>query len=211
MVNVTFNIPSQFAYLLCATLAVYIFAVPLHAASINTWQLAHSGQQIKIYTRKVSGSLFLQTKGVVHISIPSNKLLKQFKSDNSCWQWQKRCINAHVIQSISNKEKDVYSVIDLPWPVADRDFVFRTKIEKDSESKVTTITFTPSNYVYPDTKYIRAKAQVRYEIKELSNASCLLTITMHTEFGGDLSEKLINHRLAKELLSDIEMLITLAE
>ena len=53
------------------------------------------------------------------------------------------------------------------------------------------------------------QANISYSVQVLTASSSVLTITMHTEFGGDISPKIINLILIDELQDDIHNLMSL--
>lgn len=178
--------------------------------SADNWELKLAEGQTKIYSRKIEHSTFLQTKVEVSINTSLDNLLTQFENSDKCWQWIKRCRSTKEIKKVSENEVFSYTILNMPWPISDRDFIFHTIKSVDPLNKVTTITIKPAliNNMY-NTKYVRGQANVIYRIEALSATSSLLTITMHMEFGGRLSSKVINPILVKELHADINELLEL--
>ena len=190
-------------------LLLIAFINPSHAMPDNGWQLKHSTNKVKLYRRKVVDSEFIQTKAEVKISTAVDDLMLMFGDGSECLQWQKRCYSSHIIQKISEQELYAYSIIDLPWPVLNRDFVFHSLVTVDPLTKTTTLTLSPANNIFPQTKYIRATANISYSVQVLTASSSVLTITMHTEFGGSISPRIINSILIDELHDDVDNLISL--
>ena len=195
--------------LLIIFLFLIVFPKPSHAVSDYGWKLQHSTNTIKLYSRKVAGSEFIQTKAEVKITTHVSDLLAIFGDGSECLKWQERCYSSRIIQQISEQELYAYSVIDLPWPVSNRDFVFHSLVTVDPLTKTTKLTFSPAKNMYPKTKYIRATSNISYSLREFTTSSSVLTITMHTEFGGSISPRIINSILVDELQDDIDNLLSL--
>lgn len=191
------------------TLLLLALLNPSYAVPDNAWQLHHSTSTIKLYSRKVAGSEFIQTKAEVNITRSVDDVMLMFGDGSACLEWQKRCYSSRVIKKISEQELYAYSIIDLPWPVLNRDFVFHSVLTEDPLTKTTTLTLSPADGLYPKTKYIRATANISYSFKEAGASSNILTIIMHTEFGGRISAKIINSILIDELEDDVHNLISL--
>ncbi len=195
--------------LLIISLLLIVFLKPSHATPDYGWKLQRSTNTIKLYSRKVAGSKFIQTKAEVKITTPVSDLLAMFGDGSKCLKWQERCYSSRITQQISELELYAYSVIDLPWPVSNGDFVFHSLVTVDPLTKTIKLTFSPAKNMYPQTKYIRATANISYSLRELTSSSSVLTITMHTEFGGSISPRIINSILIDELQDDIDNLISL--
>jgi hypothetical protein len=143
-------------------------------------------------------------------------------SGNQCWQWQKRCKLVQILQHQNLKpslslnqnptQDEEFSriVIDLPWPIKDRDFVFHSRLMVNTKLQTTIISLDSITDFYPaDSHYIRGQANISYAIKHISDSSSLLTIHMHTDFAGSLSPSIINAMLIDELYEDIKKLSVL--
>ncbi|WP_068545716.1 START domain-containing protein [Thalassotalea crassostreae] len=178
-------------------------------AADNPWQLQHSEDNIKLYHRALNSSEYLQTKAEVLVNFSATKLLEQFPINGECWQWQSRCKKSKKVKDLSGSDRLVYTVINMPWPVSDRDFVFHSSINFDEDSKTTTLILKPYKEQYPETKYVRGEANIRYEIRELTETTSHLTIIMHTDFKGSISASAINSKLISELNGNIKRLLRL--
>lgn len=173
------------------------------------WQLEKQTKNISIYTREKPNSKFLQVKAEVTLSANSTKVVAQFSDDNKCWDWQGRCSSVNIIKNINENERLMYTVIDMPWPVSNRDFLFYTTLSFNSATKITNLTLTPAEDVDYPSDLVRAKSNIHYIITPMSEESTQLNILMHTEFGGDIPARFINSKLVDELFSDIEDLASL--
>ncbi len=175
-----------------------------------SWELQQQDPNISIYTRKLQSSDFLQTKAEISLNFSAAKILALMPSGEKCWRWQKRCKLTRLIQKESINEEYAYTVINLPWPLKDRDFVFHSQLQFDTMTNTTTITLKPSSNSYPiDKKYIRGQANISYAVKAITDSSSHLTITMHTEFAGSIMPSILNSKLVEELHKDIKSLILL--
>ena len=185
------------------------FVLPSNAASNGDWQLEYERTNIKIHTRAVAGSKFLQTKAEIKLNVSAKLVLAKLSVSDRCWDWQARCKKSTTIKQISENESIVYAVINMPWPLSDRDFVFRSVYIIDAENKTIKIELSPAKGKYAKTKYVRGSGNATYIIKELSASESELIIEMHTEFAGSISPKLLNSKLVSELRKDIDLLIKL--
>lgn len=179
---------------------------PSYSSSESTWKLRHSDNSINIYTQKVPNSVYLQVKAEVILNTPFDHLLAQFGNDNNCWKWVKKCLSVKLLQQISDDEKIIYSVLKMPWPLSERDFVFHSVRQLAIQQGLATLKLSPLNKVYITTKYIRAKSTITYRLQSLSTTSSYLSIIMHTELGGTTPASLVNALLVDDLLNDLKEL-----
>jgi hypothetical protein len=145
-------------------------------------------------------------KANVIFNVPFSDLLAQFSNDDKCWNWIEKCQIVKLLAQISDDEKIIYSVLNMPWPLSKRDFVFRSVRKIETLKGLATLELSPVNGMYKATKYIRAKSTVTYRIKSLSPSSSSLSIIMHAELGGTTPTSLINSLIVDDLLGDIKAL-----
>lgn len=174
------------------------------------WRLQHQEPNISIYIRKLQNSDYLQIKAEVSLNFSAIKVLALMPSGEKCWRWQKRCKLTRIIKKESTNEEYAYTVINLPWPLKDRDFVFHSQLKFEPTTNTTTITLKPSkNTNLINKKYIRGQANISYTVKTITDSSSHLTITMHTEFSGSIMPSILNSKLVEELHKDIKSLVYL--
>lgn len=174
------------------------------------WQLAHQQKGMLIHTRAVPGSDYLQVKARVDIAAARSDIKTFFSNTGECWQWQSRCSSTQILETLSDTSQRVYTTIDMPWPLSDRELVFVTNIEVDDVNRSTKLTLFPSEYPKSSNKLVRARSTIEYEIRSINAAQSVLTVLMHTDFGGDISASFINPKLVDTLRADITKLIELS-
>lgn len=179
----------------------------LHAADLDPeWHLEIKKSDMSVFTRKLAHSSFLQVKAEVNLPVPIAKVIKQFGDGSQCWQWAKRCQKSELLEQKSPNEFITHTVLNFPWPVTDRDFVFHTKKEVNQSLNVITLTLSPAKIKHISKNYVRAYGNIQYQLQAIDVSNSKLIITMHTEFGGDMPPAFVNSRLANELADDIEQL-----
>jgi hypothetical protein len=184
-------------------------SIDVYGANPADWQLEKQTKHVSIYTRDKPNSKFLQVKAEVTLSANWTKVIAQFSDENKCWDWQGRCSSVNIIKKINESDRLMYTVIDMPWPVSNRDFLFYAALSFNSATKVTNLTLTPAEDVDYPSGLVRAKSNIHYVITPMSEELTQLNILMHTEFGGDITASFVNSKLVDELFIDIEELTSL--
>lgn len=189
--------------------------------NVQNWHLEKQTKQLSIFSAKKIDSDFLQIKAEINFVSPSEKVLAQFGEGNECWQWQGRCASSKIVKQLNKNEKIVYTTINMPWPLTDRDFLFYSLFNFDVETQTTTLTLSPATNKQAEnlvlqTDLVRAKSNIVYTVHPIPKTSTTaystkLTILMHTDLGGDISPSFVNQKLVDELHEDIIILIKLVE
>ena len=199
---------SKAAYLLLTgSLAASSTAAPTEAE----WTLQKDEAHIQLYTRPVPGSPFLEVKATTLINAPMQKVADAFGYGEGCSDWRALCKSSEVLSTVSDTERYVYLVLDLPWPLSDRDMVIHSTVQMDPASNTTTVQLEPASSRHPANDYVRAESSGEYSIRSISQDQVEFTYIMHTDLGGDLSPEVINPQLASSTFTDIAQLRLLAE
>lgn len=180
-------------------------------ASEANWQLHQEKDGIAVYTRPVADSPFLQVKGTVALNSPAARVSELMGDGNGCAQWRTTCKSSTVLEQVSDAERYIYLVLDLPWPAADRDLVMHSKTVVDAASQTATVELVSDSSKHPAQDYVRAESQGKFVIRAIGEDRVEFTYIMHTDLGGDLPPRAVNSRLAETTLDELIRLRKLAE
>jgi hypothetical protein len=175
------------------------------------WQLQQQDDDINIYSRPVDGSSYNAIKATVLINAPITHVSKFLGNGNGCAKWRSKCKSSEVLETISEHERYVYAVLDLPWPVTDRDIVLHSKTEFDAETKTATVSLQSTSSRHPAGDYVRAETSGQFVIRAVNEQQVEFTYIMHTELGGNLPASRVNAGLADGAFEDLSRLRQLAE
>jgi START domain len=175
------------------------------------WTLAEEEDGMKVFTGDVAGSDFKAVRVVANVNAPVQSVVDALGDGSECAKWRGMCESSQVLEVVSEHERLVHMVLDLPWPISDRDAVIRSVTRIDADSKSATIDVTPAPEALPEQDHIRAVTNAQFALKVISDELVELTYTVHAELGGDLSPGMINPRLAESTIEDVERLVALAE
>ncbi len=184
------------------------------ASAVSTdseWTLAQDEKHIQLYTRAVPDSPFLEVKATTLINASVEKVAETFGYGDGCSGWQTMCQSSEVLSTVSETERYVYLVLDLPWPLTDRDMVIHSTGQIDRDARTVTVQLQSDSSKHPAQDLIRAESHGMYKIKGLSDKQVEFTYIIRTDLGGDLSPDIINPRLASSIHSDVAALRMLAE
>ncbi len=181
------------------------------SANDTDWQLRSEEEQVLIYTREVEGSDFHAVKATARINAGSDQLSALMGDGSECAPWRAMCKSSRVLEVLSEQERHVYMVLDLPWPISDRDIVMKTTTTIDRESRTATIDLQSADSAHPPQKYVRAATNGQMKIAEIGPDQVEFTYIMHADLGGDLPAGTVNSQLVDRTHKDIRTLKKLAE
>lgn len=167
------------------------------------WEKQKQTESYEIYSANKDGSEFLQIRAIVNVTADFESVAKEFGSSGKCWRWQSRCKRV----KLSDDFTKLYSLIDMPWPLTDRDFLFTISTDLDQQAGTFSLILQPDTETINQSKYVRGTSNINYLIEKIASDQTRVTIHMHTEFGGDVSSSLINGKLVSSLEEDIELLL----
>lgn len=124
------------------TLAIRLFLLTscliftLSAYAQPEWQKIKDENGILVYSAAVSGSNIIKVKTVVIINAPLTHIRKILDDAPRRTQWVPYLDLSNVLKCISKTERLEYSHFDAPWPISDRDFVFRIRLQHKQKNKL---------------------------------------------------------------------------
>jgi hypothetical protein len=182
-------------------------------ASIDdaSWLLVKDKQGVKLYTASIDGSDYVAVKAVAQIDASLETIVAVLGDGEGCNQWRELCQSSRVLKTLPDRERTIYMVLNMPWPLSDRDMVIHSRTTLDNENKAFTVNFTSAQDSYPIQDYIRAISTGRYHVRVTSEQQVEFSMVMHTELGGNLSPSIINDRVVKNTLADVARLVRIAE
>lgn len=207
MYKLTDVIRNTLSWLTVLSLAVCAIA----NAAGTPWSLEQDEGGIQIHTRDVAGSPFLEVKATALINASVAHVAAVMGDGEGCSEWRAMCKSSELLGTTSDTERTVYMVLDLPWPISDRDMVIHSIVDIDVAAQTVSVKLQSTSEELQEKNYVRAITNGQYQIKALGEDQVELTYIMHTDLGGDLSADLINPRVTASTYDDIKRLQTLAE
>ena len=177
------------------TLAIICFLSIIHAnAKENNWKLKKNSKGIKVYTRKIENSNFKESKAEMEIETSISSLIFLFTDVDSLTAWYPNLKSCKLLKEISSMEFLMYQVIDLPWPVKDRDSVINFKMKYNRKNGSVTIVYNDYANVLPEKNdLVRIKKiKANWKFIPVSNGKVKVVYQVHGDPGGKLPSWLAN-------------------
>ena len=167
-------------------------------AAEASWRLDREQDGIVVYTRPVEGSGIREFKGSARVSASVDSIRALLRDADHFKDWFPNTIESRLLDRDGNVAYQ-YSVLDLPWPVSDRDNVFRSETETDSATGRISIRVTAAPDYHPEQpERVRVRRALgSWLLEPVSPVETQVTFTMHLEPGGGVPEWLINTQVVE--------------
>jgi len=180
--------------LISALFLLSICFTSLLRAEQSPWLLRQSKEGIPVYTRKVVGSPILEFKANVIVDAPLSKVIAFFEDEKQIPRWYFQCAHSELVENDGPKEKVIYLILHLPWPVASRDFVFkRSQLDKSLDGTINySLTALPNRL--PAVKGMVRVQSIKslWSFKPLNNAKTEIYFQQHTDPAGSIPYAVVN-------------------
>ncbi len=98
------------------------------AQSVN-WQLAGDEGGILVYTREEAGSDIISLKGEATLAASTTAIFEILKDNSIAADWLPMVVEKRDVKAVNDQERLEYTHIKMPWPLTDRYFVNRARID----------------------------------------------------------------------------------
>jgi START domain len=171
-------------------------ALLVSTAGAADWTLEKQAEGIDVYTRPVPGSEIKEFRGEGVVSVDSDAIVTLLRDSDRFKEWFPNTIESKLLK----RDGDVsfqYSVMSTPWPISDRDNVFRsvTKRDKKTGGVEISVSAAPTEFPIQSGRHRVTKARGSWRLTPRGPDKTLVTFTMHLEPGGGLPDWLVNARV----------------
>jgi len=194
-------------------LAIVLFA--------NEWQLVKDNNDIKVYTREVEGSDFLEFRGETVVEGTVAALVAILYDTQNCRAWLHECSFGMTLEAVSFEENYIFEIYDLTFPVSDRGVILHAKLSWHGDS-ASLETYEIQNFCeeVDSSRCQKAKglnvtpiksSRGIYTFKALDEKVTAVVWQQHVEPGGTIPTWLVNAMvvdLPYETLLQLQTLVT---
>lgn len=199
-------------WLVCTVISVLASLPALAAHAVEEdWKLEKEEDAIRIYTRAVEGSDFAAIRASAVMKTNSDAVANALGDGDGCAQWRSMCKSSRVLEVVSEVERLIYMVLDLPWPLSDRDVVMRSITTIDPDTKTAIVSLNSDSDAYPEQKNVRAECNGRFVIKVINDTEVEVAYEMHADLGGSISADMVKSRQLASTLEEMAALRKLLE
>lgn len=180
-----------------ASVLLLSLALP-HTLAAEEWKLLRDRQGIQIYSRKVTGSKYEAFKGIIVLKSSPASILGLLDHTEASSEWVQFCTFGKTLKSNGFSERYIYQVMDLPFPLATRDAVFRATTSYNPVTQAITVALAAVADFYPATEYVRIRIGSGYfKVRVIDDDNTEVTWQLHVDPGGAIPALLANMMLVE--------------
>jgi hypothetical protein len=106
------------------------------ASQAQEWTLKKDEDGIKVYTRLPEGKKLEEVRATVRIKTSLSAFTALLKDVPGYKDWAYNCVESKVLKIVCDTAQCYYTQTDLPWPVSNRDLIFRSSLKQDEKTLV---------------------------------------------------------------------------
>jgi hypothetical protein len=181
------------------TLLFLLFANCALAQGHEDWVLKENNDGVKIFTRDVENSKIKAIKVECELDVTLSQLVAALMDIKNSEEWLYHTADNYIVKQVSPSELYYYSLVEMPWPVSDRDFIAHLVVSQDPVTKVVTIDAPCIADMVPVKPGIVriANSKGKWVLSPMNKARVKIVYTLHADPGGSLPAWLINMFVTK--------------
>ena len=174
-------------------LALTLPAISASAGSRAPWRHVATTDGVRVSARDIPGQSFPEFRGVLVMKADMFQLLAILDDATQHCEWQASCMVMKVVKRYDEFNRVLYHRLDSPWPVSDRDVVFKGGVTVDWKRKVVWSRFrTVRTQIKPKPGVVRiTKMYGSFKFQQLAPGTIRATYQVFSDPGGWLPAWLV--------------------
>lgn len=171
-----------------------LFANCAFAQTGDNWELKKTDDGVKIYTRAIENSKIKAIKVECVLDASLTQMTAVLIDIKNGEDWLYHVSTSYVIKQVSPQDLYYYSLVEMPWPITNRDFIAHLKVIQDPATKTVTIDAPCLADMVPiKPKIVRVTdSNGQWLLSPLGKDKIKVVYTLHADPGGSLPAWLIN-------------------
>ncbi|MEZ4330951.1 MAG: START domain-containing protein [Myxococcota bacterium] len=179
------------------------------------WRLDRDRDGITVQTRPVPGSGIREFRGTAEVAASVEAIRALLRDADRFHTWFPDTSESRLLERTGDVSYQ-YSVLDTPWPITDRDNVFRAETTRDETTGVVAISVQAAPDRHPERPdRVRVRhARGEWRLEPIAVERTRVVFTMHLDPGGGVPQWLINARVVEtpfEALRNLRATLAAAE
>ena len=156
--------------------------------------LKENNDGVKIYTGNVTYSKVKAIKVECELDATLSQVVAVLMDIKTSEAWLYHTAGNYIVKQVSPGELYYYSLVEMPWPVSNRDFIAHLIVSQDAVTKVVTIDAPCVTDLVPlKSKIVRiANSKGKWILLPVGNDHVKIVYTLHADPGGSIPAWLTN-------------------
>jgi hypothetical protein len=175
-------------------------------AQESEWKLRRNSDDLKVYHRKAEHSNINELKIEAVLDGSLSAVVAVLRDVAAYPQWIYKCSHAQRLKPPTETTGLYYSQIEFPWPLSNRDFIARSKMWQDPQTRHVFIEVKSDPRYMPEKNDLVRIEQMtlKYELIPLPGGKVKMLYYLHSDPGGALPAWLVNIALDSGPLNTIK-------
>jgi hypothetical protein len=176
------------------TLLFLLFTNCALAQTSDDWALRENNDGVKIFTRNVEDSKIKAIKVECELDATLSQLVAVLMDVKNSEEWLYHTASNYIVKQVSPSELYYYSLVEMPWPVSNRDFIAHLKVSQDAVTRVVTIDAPcVADMVPVKSKVVRiANSKGKWVLSPVGKSRVKVVYTLHADPGGSIPAWITN-------------------
>ncbi|MGF7079354.1 START domain-containing protein [Mucilaginibacter sp. UYCu711] len=164
------------------------------AQTTENWDLKENKDGVKIFTRDIENSKIKAIRVECQVQASLSQVVAALMDIRNSEEWLYHTAGNYMVKQVSPAELYYYSLIEMPWPVSNRDFIAHLKVTQDEATKAVTVD-APClpNMVPVKPNIIRiANSKGKWVLYPVNKQEVKIIYTLHADPGGSIPAWLTN-------------------
>lgn len=174
------------------------------------WHEVAHNEDVVVYRKEIAGSDLMAYRGVAVLPYPVAKVMAVLKDTPRRIEWTDKVEKAEIVKELPSGERLEYMALDAPFPVKDRDFLYKSKLEFNDKIKAAIVNFhsvdDPARP--PNSDHIRGLIlSGSFRLFPISNgAGTRLEADLHADPRGNVPKWIVNKVQARAPIKSLQRL-----
>ena len=99
------------------------------APSMEGWEALSSQQNVSVFRRQISNSDIIAVRGITTLPFPVEEVYAVLSDSGRSHEWMPLATKKETVRQIDSKSRIEYTLLNMPWPLADRYTVARGELD----------------------------------------------------------------------------------
>lgn len=161
----------------------------------NGWNLVGTTNGVEVASKKVEGKNVFAFRGEATTDVSVAKLISILTDESRSPKWVNMMVGSDVIKTYDVNTNLLHQTYDIPWPMDDRDYLFKKTIEFDSTAKkvMVHLTSVEDALMPPQAGYVRAEGEkTLWSFEVLPSGKTKIIVEVVTDPKGSMPDWLVN-------------------
>lgn len=174
-------------------LFLFVLIAYFESYSQGSWELKKDKDHIQVYILEDDSAEFNPYKSIAIIDGDIHDMERLLKDSPNMPKWSESVVKVKVLEEIGDSIQIYYSVADAPFPIKNRDGIYRNIFSWSEDGKVLTIDVKLlPHFIEKNEDCERVSGWGYWRIEDIDNGKMEVVCEMHIHPGGNIPAWLVN-------------------